>query len=172
MKEEEMDRNELRAKLNNLPRERFIYSIIDDVAKAQRAAGFQDPAWFDFIEREILKYHEVAPKLSVVPPTKRIPMAPLLEDGWEWGHRGAFDHRDDPQKLIEFCSPYSAKRNKFFDELTEGQQNLSEMVYEDVSRAKARASKKQISEPNNIEDALDNAIKQRTRRRETGEDTP
>jgi hypothetical protein len=123
----------------------------------------------DFIRMIDLKDAGIAPKLNVVPPKKRIPMGPLLEEGWEWGHKGAFDHRDDPQKMIDFCSPYSSKRNKFLDEMTEGQGNMADMIYEDVSKAKAKANRKQAAGPDNIEDALNEVVRKKLR--EKGEDT-
>jgi len=153
---------------------------IDD---AREAAGYDDVG--DFVNSLFnVTKDSSKPKLNVVPPKKRVPLGPLLEEGWEWGHKGAFDHRDDPQKFIEFCSPYSSKRNKYLDEMSEHQSNMIEMIHEDVSRAKARVKKK-ISKAtveeamrasdeidsvvSTIEDALHDAVRKKSR--ETGEDS-
>ena len=114
-----MDRNELRAKLNNLRNERFMSKIIDDVFKAGRAVGID--GWFDFIESEILKHYEVKPKLSIV--TKRILLDPFLDEAYECTQTPGFAYRMDPQMFEDFCHPFSDKRGKYFDELSDKQRS-------------------------------------------------
>lgn len=136
-----------------------LAGLIDD---AREAAGYEDVG--DFVNSLFGTPKENnKPKLNVVPPKKRIPLGPLLEEGWEWGNKGAFDHRDNPDRMIEFCSPYSRKRNMYLDEMSVSQNNIIEMIHEDVSRAKAKVNKRTST----IEDALDESIKH-----ETSKDTP
>ena len=159
-----MDRDELRALLNNLRNERFMSKIIDDVSKAARAGNM---GWFDFIESEILKYHGVTPKLNVVPPTKRILLDPLFDEAYKYFLLGAFNHRDDPSMFEAYCSPYSDKRGKYLDEMTVGQKHVISMMNEDIIAAKKvqRAQGKSMM----IEDALNDAVRKSVR--ETGKDT-
>ena len=155
-----MDRDELRRMLNNLRNERFMSKIIDDVSKAARAAG--NMGWFDFIESEILKHHGIAPKLNVVPPTKRILLDPFFDEAYKYHLLGAFKHRDDPEMFEAYCSPMSDKRGKYLDEMTTGQRKVIAMMNEDIIAAKKR-QRQRSSDPNNIEDALNSAIRKKLR---------
>ena len=157
-----MDRNELRAKLNNLRNERFMSKIIDDVSKAGRVAGID--GWFDFIESEILKHHEVKPKLSIV--TKRVLLDPFLDEAYECTKAPGFAYRMDPQMFEDFCHPFSDKRGKYLDELSDKQRTIVTMMHEDVSKYKRLIKQGQST----IEAALDNVIRKRAS--EKGSDTP
>jgi hypothetical protein len=157
-----MDRDELRALLNNLRNERFMSKIIDDVSKTARAAKL---GWFDFIEAEILKYHGIAPKLNVVPPAKRILVDSFLDEAYNYHLLGAFRHRDNPELFEAYCSPFSDKRGKYLDEMTIGQRKVFAMMNEDIIAMKKQQRGQGKSM---IEDALNDAIRKKIN--ETGED--
>lgn len=163
-----MDRNELRKLLNNLPNERHMSKLVDEVARAQRVAGID--GWLDFIEMEILKHHEVIPKLSVVPPKKRLLLDLFFDEAYEYALQGAFKHRDDPDMFMAYCSPFSDKRGRYLDEMTSGQRTVIAMMNEDIMAHKKR-NRQRAEKQDTIDDALDNAIKERMRDRETGGDS-
>ena len=166
-RESEMDRDELRAVLNNIRNERFMSKIIDDVAKAARAAG--NMGWFDFLEMEILKHHGIAPKLNVVPPTKRILVDDFLDEAYKYHLLGAFKHRDDPEMFEAYCHPMSDKRGRYLDEMTTGQRKVFSMMNEDIIAAKKR-QRQRGGESSTIEDALNDAVRKSIN--EKGSDTP
>lgn len=174
-----MDWSELEALLDKLEDTRRPAEITNAIRKAKRAVYF-DGNFGAYIRMIILKDAGVQPKLSVVPSSKRIPLAPLLEAGYEWGNKGAFNHRNDLDlidKMLDFCDPYSKKRKQYLDEMSPGQETIIEMISEDVRRAK-RMADKSIDIPEDIlheddgtiEEALNNAIKAKVR--EKGSDTP
>lgn len=156
-----MEWNELVPLLDRLEDTKRPGEVTSAITKAKKDMHFIG-GYAAFIRMVVLRDAGVQPKLNVVPPNKRVPMEPLLEDGWIWGHKGAFNHRTDPQKLIDFCSPYSSKRDKFRDELTEPQKNMSEMIYEDVEAAKRR-ERQSVNGPNTIEDALNDVVRKKLR---------
>ena len=166
VEESKMDWSELKGLLDRLEDTRRPAEVTDAIRKAKREAHF-DGGFCAYIKMVVLKDAGVQPKLNVVPPTKRVLLDPFFDLAYECALKGAFNHRDDPEMFMAYCSPFSDKRGKYLDEMTGPQRKVIAMMNEDMLAMKKK--ERQQLEPNTIEDALNNTIRKTVS--ETGKDT-
>jgi hypothetical protein len=152
-----MNRDDLKKKLDFLPITRKMAQIVDEIAKAQEAAGVD--SFFDFIEQVILKYNNTKPKLHVI--SKEDTLHDFLKEVYDSNY--TFDDCDDPEMLRSFCTPHSGNRELRYDELTVQQQRTVRFI--DMRYRNWKKSNKALSQPNqnDIEKALDNTIRKKIR---------
>jgi hypothetical protein len=159
-----MEWDELKPLLDRLEDTATPREVIGLIKKAKKAAHF-DGGFSAYIRIIIAKDLGVQPKLNVVPPKKRTLLDPFLDIAYEYGLKGAFDHRDNPDLFMEYCSPFSDKRGKYLDEMSDKQKHVFSMMDKDIMVFKRKGKQ----EPNTIEDALNDTIRKRIN--ETSKDT-
>jgi hypothetical protein len=164
-----MEWDELKRLLDKLEDTRRPSVVIDAITEAKDNLRL---SFGDFIRMIILKDAGIAPKLNVVPPKKRVLLDEFLDEAYEYGEKGAFNHRDDPEMFIAYCSPYSDKRGMYLDELTKGQRTVIAMMNEDIMAYKKRGERGSQPNQSDIEEALNSVIRKKAKeRREKSNDT-
>lgn len=158
-----MNRGELKKKLDFLPITRKMAAVVDEIARAQEAAGIE--SFFDYIESVILSYHNTKPNLHVI--SKEDTLNDFLKEVYDSGYK--FEDCDDPEMLRSFCSPQDGNRTFSFDELTVQQQRTVRFISMRYRQWKKRRPN-EVSDRADIEKALDNVIRKKAR--EKGSDTP
>jgi hypothetical protein len=160
-----MDWLELKPLLDRLEDTATPREVISIIRRAKKVVYF-DGGFADYIRMIIAKDLGIQPKLSVVPPIKRILLDPFLDQAYVYFLKGAFNHRKDVDMFEAYCSPLSDKYGKYLDEMSVQQRKVFSMMNEDIIAYKRKVKDQGTSM---IEDALNDTIRKQVS--EKGSDT-